>query len=86
MRDYMLTQSLSRDSTFAFPRLRRMIRSWFMRGDLRTLERLDDHMLNDIGLTRGDLRLLRGLPLDVDLPHEMDRLRETRARRGVRGR
>jgi len=86
MRDYILTQSLSRDSTFAFPKLRRMLRSWFMRRDLRTLERYDDYMLNDIGLTRGDLRMLRSLPLDTDLPHEMDRLRETRARRGLRGR
>lgn len=86
MRNYILTQSLSRDSTFAFPKLRRMLRSWFMRRDLRTLERYDDYMLNDIGLTRGDLRMLRSLPLDTDLPHEMDRLRETRARRGLRGR
>lgn len=85
MRDYILTQSLSRESTFAFPKLRRMLRSWFTRRDLRLLERFDDYMLNDIGLTRGDLRYLRQLPLDVDLPHEMDRLRETRARRGVRG-
>ena len=30
-------------------------------------------------------RYLRRLPLDVDLPHEMNRLREQRARRGVRG-
>lgn len=85
MRDYILTQSLSRDSTYAFPRLRRMLRSWFMRRDLRRLEAFDDYMLNDIGLMRGDLRYLRSLPLDVDLPHEMNRLRETRARRGVRG-
>ena len=57
MRDYILTQSLSRDSTYAFPRLRRMLRSWFMRRDLRRLEAFDDYMLNDIGLMRG-LRLL----------------------------
>ena len=84
MRDYMLTQSIARDSAIAFPKLRRIIRSWFMRRDLATLARFDDYMLNDIGLTRGDLRHLRSLPLDVDLPHEMDRLRESRARRGVR--
>jgi uncharacterized protein YjiS (DUF1127 family) len=84
MRDYILTESLARDSTFAFPKLRRMVRSWFVRRDLRTLEKFDDYMLSDIGLTRGDLRHLRQLPLDVDLPHEMERLRETRSRRGVR--
>lgn len=85
MRDYILTQSIARDSAVAFPKLRRMIRSWFMKRDLATLERFDDYMLSDIGLTRGDLRHLRGLPLDVDLTHEMERLREQRAR-GVRGR
>lgn len=85
MRDYILTQSLARDSSFAFPKLRRMVRSWFVKRDLRTLERFDDYMLSDIGLSRGDLRHLRGLPLDVDLSHEMDRLREVRSRRGVRG-
>lgn len=86
MRDFILTQSIARDSAIAFPKLRRIIRSWFMRRDLATLARFDDYMLNDIGLTRGDLRHLRGLPLDVDLAHEMDRLREQRARRGQRGR
>lgn len=86
MREYILTQSLSRDSTHPFPRLRRILRSWFMKRDLRTLESFDDYMLSDIGLTRGDLRHLRSLPLDADLQHEMDRLRESRSRRGVRGR
>ncbi|MCA3562430.1 MAG: DUF1127 domain-containing protein [Aestuariivirga sp.] len=85
MRDYILALSIARDSTFAFPKLRRMLRSWFMKRDLATLERFDDYMLSDIGLTRGDLRHLRRLPLDVDLTHEMERLREQRAR-GVRGR
>lgn len=85
MRDYILTQSLARDRAFAFPKLRRMLRSWFMKRDLARLEGFDDYMLADIGLTRGDLRHLRRLPLDVDMTHEMERLRETRARRGVRG-
>ncbi|PZF75155.1 hypothetical protein DK847_19735 [Aestuariivirga litoralis] len=80
MRDFILTQSIARDSAFVFPKLRRMLRSWFVKRDLARLERFDDYMLSDIGLTRGDLRHLRRLPLDVDLTHEMDRLRETRAR------
>lgn len=85
MRDYILTQAIARDSTFPFPRLRRILRSWFVKRDLRLLERFDDYMLSDIGLTRGDLRHLRALPLDADLTHEMERLREQRARRGARG-
>jgi len=86
MRDYILTQSIARDSAFAFPKLRRIVRSWFQKRDLKTLERFDDYMLSDIGLTRGDLRVLRSLPLDADLTEEMIRLRDTRARRGVKGR
>ena len=35
MRDYILTQSIARDSTFAFPKLRRMVRNWFFKRDLR---------------------------------------------------
>jgi len=80
MRDLILTQSIARDSAFVFPKLRRMLRSWFVKRDLARLERFDDYMLSDIGLTRGALRHLRRLPLDVDLTHEMDRRRETRAR------
>ena len=86
MRDYILTQSIARDSALPFPKLRRMIRSWWLKRDLRTLEGFDDYMLSDLGLTRGDLRHLRTLPLEVDLSHEMERLREGRSCRGVRGR
>ena len=82
MRDYILTQSIARDSTFAFPKLRRIIRSWFLKRNLKALEALDAHLLDDIGLTRGDLRHLHALPLDVDLPEEYTRLRDARAHRG----
>ena len=63
-----------------------MVRSWFARRHLRTVEQLDDYMLTDIGLTRDDLRRLRALPLDVDMAEEMTRLREARAAKGVRRR
>ena len=86
MRDYILTQSIARDSAFVFPRLRRMVRSWFVRRNLKAVEQLDDYMLNDVGLTRDDLRRLRRMPLDVDLVAEMARLRDSRAGRGVRRR
>jgi uncharacterized protein YjiS (DUF1127 family) len=79
MRDYILTQSIARDSTFAFPKLRRMIRSWVLKRNLKALEALDAHLLDDIGLARDDLRHLHALPLDVDLAEEYTRLRDTRA-------
>ena len=82
MRDYILTQSISRDSTFAFPKLRRMIRSWFLKRNLKALEALDAHLLDDIGLAYEDLRHLHALPLDVDLAEEYTRLRDARAHPG----
>ena len=48
MRDYILTQSMSRDSTFAFPKLRRIVRSWVLKRNLKALEALDAHLLDDI--------------------------------------
>lgn len=80
MRDYILTQSIARDSTFAFPKLRRMIRSWFQKRNLKALEALDAHMLDDIGLVRADIRHLYSLPLEVDLLEELVRIRDCRAR------
>ncbi len=86
MRDYIFHQALSRDSAFVFPKLRRLVRSWFAKRNLKRLEQLDDYMLNDIGLTRGDLRHALRLPYDVDPVDEMLRLRDQRIRRGLRGR
>lgn len=85
MRDYILTQSMSRDSTFAFPKLRRIVRSWVLKRNLKALEALDAHLLDDIGLACEDLRYLHALPLDVDLAEEFTRLRDARARRGTGG-
>jgi uncharacterized protein YjiS (DUF1127 family) len=84
MRDYIFHQALSRDSTFVFPKLRRLVRSWFAKKNLRRLEQLDDYLLNDIGLARGDIRHALKLPYDIDPIEEMARLREQRIRRGVR--
>jgi uncharacterized protein YjiS (DUF1127 family) len=84
MRDYIFHQALFRDSTFVFPRLRRLVRSWLAKKNLRRLEQLDDYLLNDIGMSRGDIRHALKLPYDVDPIDEMARLREQRMRRGVR--
>jgi uncharacterized protein YjiS (DUF1127 family) len=84
MRDYILHQAEARDSTFAFPKLRRLVRSWLAKRSLRRLDHLDDYMLNDIGLTRDDLRYAMRLPYDLDPIDEMTRIREERMRRGVR--
>jgi len=66
MRDYILSQAEFRDSTYAFPVLRRIVANWRKRRQLKALEQLEDHMLMDIGLTRADLIYAQRLPLDVD--------------------
>jgi uncharacterized protein YjiS (DUF1127 family) len=86
MRDYILRQAEMRDRTFAFPKLRRLMRNWRARRQLRTLMALDDYLLNDVGLTRGDLRFGLGLPRDVDPIEEIIRTRNLELVRGRRNR
>lgn len=86
MRDYVFHQALSRDSAYVFPKLRRLVRSWLAKRNLKRLEQLDDYMLNDIGLSRADVRYALKLPYDVDPVDEMMRLQDQRIRRGVRTR
>ena len=80
MRNYILTEAIARDSTFAFPKLRRVVRNWVFKRTLKALQQLDDHMLLDIGLARDELCHLTALPLDVDLLAELTCLRDHRAR------
>ena len=84
MRDYILHLAHNRDSAFAFPKLRRRWRSWQAKRKLRKFQDLDDYLLNDIGLSRDDLRFGLNLPYDVDPVDELLRVRERRMRRGVR--
>jgi uncharacterized protein YjiS (DUF1127 family) len=86
MRDYILKQAEMRDRTFTFPKLRRVLRNWIARRQLRSLLALDDYLLNDIGLTRDDLRFGLNLPRDVDPIEELIRVRNAALVRGRRGR
>jgi uncharacterized protein YjiS (DUF1127 family) len=84
MRDYTRHQAIFRDRTYAFPNLRRVLRSWFAKRQLRRLELLDDYILHDIGLTRDDLRQGLRLPHDMDPIAEVMLYRDRRMARGVR--
>ena len=84
MRDYIFHQAFSRHSAVVFPKLRRLVRSWFAKRNLKRLEQLHDYLLNDIGLSRDDVRHALHLPYDVDPIDEMARIREQRIRRGVK--
>ena len=85
MRDYILTQAESREKTFAFPVLHRIVGNWLKRRQLRRLEQLDDHVLMDIGLTRNELIRAQHIPLDIDPLAELLRVRPERSpNRGLR--
>ena len=75
MREYVANEARSRLSTFSFSTLRQLVRNWRCRKQLHKLHGLDDYQLKDIGLTRGQLRLISGLPLSVDPIWEADRLK-----------
>ena len=73
MREYVANEARSRSSTFSFSALRQLVRNWRSKQQLLKLHALEDYQLKDIGLTRGQLRQISGLPLSVDnLPaHEV---------------
>ncbi|MCX7344245.1 MAG: DUF1127 domain-containing protein [Alphaproteobacteria bacterium] len=84
MRDYTFHQARFRDSTFAFPALRRVLRNWLTKRQLSRLQAMDDYLLHDIGLTRDDLRWGLSLPSSCDVAHALSERRDGRLRRGVR--
>jgi uncharacterized protein YjiS (DUF1127 family) len=84
MRDYTFQQARFRDSTFAFPALRRVLRNWLTKRQLSRLQAMDDYLLHDIGLTRDDLRWGLSLPSSCDVAHALSERRDGRQRRGVR--
>ena len=44
------------------------------RRKLKRLMDLDDHMLKDVGVTRGEIEIATGLPLSVDAATELRRM------------
>jgi uncharacterized protein YjiS (DUF1127 family) len=81
MRDYALSRAQSAEATGSGSFLGQLIRNWRARRAVARLDRLDDHMLRDIGITREDLRWAAGLPLTVNAALAMDE-RASRRRRG----
>ena len=83
MREYVANEARSRLSTFSFSALRQLVRNWRSKRQLLKLHALEDYQLKDIGLTRGQLRQISGLPLSVDPVWEADRLRLVASRQKV---
>lgn len=74
MRDYVLTQSQSRQAAGRLTVVARLVRNWKHHRDMEKLLKLEDHLLKDMGLTRGLLLHLAALPLSVDVDWERERL------------
>ncbi len=78
MRDYIIHEAQSRA---AFGRLSTWVRrvsNWRTRKDLKTLTKMSDYQLRDIGLTRPQLLGLINLPISCDLHWELERLGHNR--------
>ena len=74
MRDYVLTQSQSRQAYGMLTVVTRLVRNWKHHRDLEKLLKLDDYLLRDMGLTRHLLLHLTALPLTVDVDWEQERV------------
>ena len=81
MRDYALSRAEAAEATGSASMFGELIRNWRARRAVARLDRLDDHMLRDIGITREDLAWAAGLPLTVNAALAL----EERGRRRRRG-
>jgi uncharacterized protein YjiS (DUF1127 family) len=66
MRDYILSQAIAAEAVGDHSLFGQLIRNWRTRRAVARLDRLDDHMLHDIGVTREDVIWAAGLPLTVN--------------------
>ena len=81
MREHVLNQSLTLEESTPFAALRRYFANWRRRRKLTRLADLDDRILADIGIERGEIEAARLLPLSLNPLYELDRrarLRRTR--------
>jgi uncharacterized protein YjiS (DUF1127 family) len=78
MRDYVLTQSQSRQAYGRLTVVARVVRNWKHHRDLEKLLKLEDYLLRDMGLTRHVLLHLVSLPLTVDVDWERERVQRRR--------
>jgi uncharacterized protein YjiS (DUF1127 family) len=74
MRDYVLNQAISREQIGGSlaSNVLRLFQNWRARRDVARLETFDDHMLADIGLSRGDVEWASHLPLSANASQALE--------------
>jgi len=80
---FIASQSISSEAGILLTVLRRaheLLAAWKGRREVATLSDLDDHLLADLGLTRGDVRDVLDLPFSYDPGRELQ-IRVSRNRR-----
>ena len=82
MRDYALNHARSFEAAGAFSIFGRLLRNWTARRAVTRLDRLDDYLLRDIGVTRDEIRWAAGLPLSVNAALALDERATLRRRSG----
>jgi uncharacterized protein YjiS (DUF1127 family) len=81
MRDYALSRAHAAEAIGSAWSLGRLIRNWQARRTVARLDRLDDFLLRDIGVTREDLRWAAGLPLTVNAALALEERQASRPRK-----
>jgi uncharacterized protein YjiS (DUF1127 family) len=79
VRDFALNHARSFQAAGSSSIFHRLIQNWFARRSVSQLDRLDDYLLRDIGVTREDVRWASNLPLSMNAAAELDE-RATRRR------
>jgi hypothetical protein len=82
MNDYALHQARVSGNLEGGGLLTRLIANWQARRGVASLVELDDHMLRDIGVSRGDVAGLKHLPLSQNAAQVLEELAKLR-RQGV---
>lgn len=83
MRDYALNHARSFEAEGPTSLLGRLVRNWKARRAVSQLDRFDDFLLRDIGVTREEVGWAAGLPLSVNAALALEE-RATRRRRSGR--
>ena len=78
MNDYALHQARVSGNLEGGGLLTRLIANWQARRGVASLIELDDHMLRDIGVSRGDVSRLKHLPLGQNAAQVLEELARLR--------